>query len=180
MTTPSSARSVDAAASRPERVDFLKQAIGFNEANIRSYDVKAQISLAAFVLSANPLIAIINTACGRKLARHVLVIALIVFVATILAYLWVLWPTPPPQERLTDGLGAKGLFYLHDPLGIGGPAYADQLKGLVIEPELTAEALKLSYIRKTKARRFKVALIATLIAYLVVAIGFFAVGRCAF
>jgi hypothetical protein len=180
MTTAGNVPPGDGVASKSERVEFLKQVIAFNEANVRSYDVKAQISLAAFVLSANPLIAIINTACGQDAVRRVLVISLIVFVATILTYLWVLWPTPPPQERLTEGLGAKGLFYLHDPLSVRGPAYADRLKGLVLEPELTAEALKLSYIRKTKARRFRFALIATLIAYLVVTIGFFAVGRCAF
>jgi hypothetical protein len=44
---------------------------------------------------------------------------------------------------------------------------------------LTAEALKLSYIRTVKARRFKNALIATLVAFLVIATGFFIVGRCA-
>jgi hypothetical protein len=112
--------------------------------------------------------------------RNVLVITLVVFVVTILMYLWVLWPTAPPQERLTEGLGAQALFYLHDPLNTGGVAYSDRLKGLVLEPELTAEALKLSYIRKIKAHRFKYALIATLIAYIAVSAGFFAVGRCAF
>src|SRR5213079_1125245 len=40
------------------------------------------------------------------------------------------------------------------------------LKGLAVEPELTAEALKLSFIRSVKARRFKNALIVTVIAYL--------------
>jgi len=180
MTTASSVPPGDVVASKSERLDFLKQVIGFNEANVRSYDVKAQISLAAFVLSANPLIAIINTACGQDAVRRMLVITLVVFIATILMYLWVLWPTAPPQERLTEGLGAQGLFYLHDPLSMGGRGYSDRLKGLVLDPELTAEALKLSYIRKIKARRFRYALIVTLIAYMVVGVGFFAVGRCAF
>ena len=63
---------------------------------------------------------------------------------------------------------------------MGGTAYFDRLKTLVLEPELTAEVLKLSFIRKTKARRFRLALIVTLIAYIVVAVAFFAVGRCAF
>jgi hypothetical protein len=40
-------------ATKQERVDFLKQTMVFNEGNIRAYDVKAQISLAAFVLSGN-------------------------------------------------------------------------------------------------------------------------------
>jgi hypothetical protein len=180
MTTESNVPPGDVVASRSERLDFLKQVIGFNEANVRSYDVKAQISLAAFVLSANPLITIINTACGQHAVRQMLVITLVVFIATILMYLWVLWPTPPPNERLTEGLGAQGLFYLRNPLSMGGAGYSDRLKNLAIEPELTAEALKLSHIRKTKARRFRYALIVTLIAYFVVGIGFFAVGRCAF
>ncbi|MEA2879313.1 MAG: hypothetical protein QOF14_4509 [Hyphomicrobiales bacterium] len=166
-------------ATRQERIDFLKQAMAFSEGNVRAYDIKAQISLAAFVLSGNPLMAAINGACGPS-ARHVLVIALVVFIVTILAYLWVLWPVAPPLQKLTDGVGAKNLFYLHDPLGTSAAQYAERLKGLVVEPELTAEAVKLSCIRKIKAQRFKNALIVTVVAYLVLAAAFFAVGRCAF
>ena len=62
----------------------------------------------------------------------------------------------------------------------GAAQYAEWLKGLAVEPELTAETLKLAFIRSVKARRFKNALIATLAAYLVLAAAFFAVGRCAF
>jgi hypothetical protein len=169
--------AAEAVATRPERVDFLRQVIAFNEGNVRAYDLKAQISLAAFVLSGNPLMAIVNGACGAN-ARQVLVVALVVFIVTILSYLWVLWPVAP-QQKLTEGLGARSLFFLNDPLAIGA-GYSERLKGLVVEPELTAEALKLSYIRTVKARRFKTALITTLIAYLVLAASFFALGRCAF
>jgi hypothetical protein len=169
----------EASATRQERIDFLKQSMAFTEGNIRAYDIKAQISLAAFVLSGNPLMAAINGACGTS-ARQVLVIAFVVFIATILAYLWVLWPVAPPQQKLTEGVGAKNLFYLHDPLGAGASQYSERLKGLAVGPELTAEALKLSFIRKIKARRFKNALIATLVAYLVMVVAFFAIGRCAF
>ena len=172
------ADSAEAGATKPERIDFLKQVIAFNEANVRAYDLKAQISLAAFVLSGNPLMAIVNGACGTA-ARNVLVIALVVFIVTILTYLWVLWPVAP-RKKLTEGLGAKNLFYLHDPLAFAGSSYSERLQGLAVEPELTAEALKLSYIRKVKARRFKNALMTTLVAYLVIAASFFAVGRCAF
>ena len=57
-------------ATKQERVDFLKQTMAFNEGNVRAYDVKAQISLAAFVLSGNPLMATINGACAvRRQAR---------------------------------------------------------------------------------------------------------------
>jgi hypothetical protein len=163
----------------PERVDFLKQAIAFNEANIRAYDLKAQISLAAFVLSGNPLIAIVNGACAAS-AHRVLIIAVVVYVATILSFVWVLWPVAPPHERLTQGLDAKNLFYLRDPDATAGAAYATSLLALSVEPELIAELLKLSYIRIIKAQRFKNSLIAMLIAYLLILAAFFAVGRCAF
>lgn len=171
--------AAETGATRQERIDFLKQTMAFSEGNVRAYDIKAQISLAAFVLSGNPLMAAINGACGAG-ARHVLVIALVIFIVTILAYLWVLWPVAPPLQKATDGVGAKNLFYLHDPLGTGAAKYAEQLKGLSIEPELTAEAVKLAHIRKIKAGRFKNALIVTLVAYLVLAAAFFGVGRCAF
>ena len=167
-------------ASRQERVDFLKQAAAFTEASIRSFDVKAQISLAAFVLSGNPLLAIINSACGQPAVRSVLTITFIVILATILSYLWVLWPAGPAPPRLTEGLGAGDLFYIRDPAKVAGRGYSESLKGLVLEPELTAEVLKLSHIRKIKARRFKAALVITVVAYLAVAVSFFGVGRCAF
>ena len=105
-TTPAAMPPGEAGATRPERIDFLKQTMAFNEGNVRAYDAKAQISLAAFVLSGNPMMAAINGACGAS-ARHVLVIALVVFIATILAYLWVLWPVAPAQPKLTDGLGEE-------------------------------------------------------------------------
>ena len=179
MSNVSTADQAPVAATKLERVDFLKQVIAFTEGNVRSYDLKAQISLAAFVLSGNPLMAIVNGACGGR-ARYVLVVALVVFVATILTYLWVLWPVAPAKPKLTEGLGARSLFYLLDPFAVAGSQYAERLKGLVVEPELTAEALKLSYIRTVKARRFKNALIVTVIAYAALAAAFFALGRCAF
>lgn len=165
-------------ATKQERVDFLKQTMAFNEANIRAYDIKAQVSLAAFVLSGNPLIAIVNGACGTA-ARPVLVIALVVFTLTILMHLSVLWPVSPSKQKLTKGsFDDRTLFYI-DPLAMGVPQYAQRLKNLAVEPELIAETLKLSFIRAAKARRFKKALVATFIAYLLLAAAFFIVGRCA-
>lgn len=165
-------------ATKQERVEFLKQTMAFNEGNVRAYDVKAQISLAAFVLSGNPLMAAINGACGGS-ARPVLVIALVIFIATILTYLWVLWPVAPPPVKLTEGVGAKNLFYIN-PLRTDVMQYSEQLKGLTVESELMAETLKLSCIRSVKARRFKTALIATVISYLVLVTAFFGIGRCTF
>src|SRR5688572_11880169 len=157
--------AAETGATRQERIDFLKQSMAFTEGNVRAYDIKAQISLAAFVLSGNPLMAAINGACGTG-ARQVLVIAFVLFIATILAYLWVLWPVAPPPQQLADDVGAKNLFYIHNPQGTGAAQYSERLKDLALEPEPTAEAFKLSFIRSVKARRFKNALIATVIAYL--------------
>lgn len=166
-------------STKQERIDFLKQSMAFSEGNVRAYDTKAQISLAAFVLSGNPLISVVNASCGTS-ARQVLVVVLAVYVVTIITYLWVLWPVAPPQPKLTEGVSAKSLFYLNDPLGIGAAKYSEQLRGLSLEGELTAEALKLASIRGVKARRFKHALIATLAAYLVMVAAFLTIGRCAF
>lgn len=166
-------------ATRQERIDFLKQAIAFTEGNIRLYDIKAQISLAAFVYSGSPIVSIVNGACGGS-ARNVLIIMLIFFIMTILTFLYVLWPVSAMQGELTKGLTVGNLFYLHDPLAVAGTEYSTRLGGLMVEPELTAEALKLAYIRKIKARRFKAGLIVALVTYLVIAGSFFGIGRCGF
>jgi hypothetical protein len=165
-------------ATKQERVDFLKQVIAFTEANVRSYDTKAQISLAAFVLSGNPLVAIVNSGCTAASGKIVLMVLVPAYIATILIYLWVIWPVRPPAARLTEGLKQQSIFHIHNPLLLGAAGYVDRLVKLAVEPELTAEALKLAHIRRVKAGRFKVALVATLIAYLVIAIAFFFVGRC--
>ena len=164
--------------TKQERVDFLKQVVSFTEGNVRSYDTKAQISLAAFVLSANPLVAIAGAGCSPAGARSVLMVLVPAYIATILTYLWVLWPVAPPVARLTEGLKSQNIFFIHDPVGLGSSAYVERLAKLVMEPELTAEALKLAHIRRVKAGRFKAALIATQAAYLVIAGSFFFVGRC--
>ena len=165
-------------ATKQERVDFLKQVVAFTESNVRSYDTKAQISLAAFVLSANPLVAITSVGCSATGAKSVLMVLVPAYIATILTYLWVLWPVAPPVDKLTEGLKSQNIFFIHDPVGLGSRAYVDRLAKLVMEPELTAEALKLAHIRRVKAGRFKAALVATLAAYVVIAGSYFLVGRC--
>lgn len=165
-------------ATKQERVDFLKQVIAFTEGNVRSYDTKAQISLAAFVLSANPLVAIANSGCSAGGGKTVLMVLVPAYLATILSYLWVIWPVAPPVARLTEGLKQQDAFYVHDPMVLGASGYVERLAKLVVEPELTAEALKLAHIRRVKAGRFKVALLATLAAYLLIAFAYFFIGRC--
>lgn len=164
--------------TKTERVDFLKQMVGFTEGNVRSYDTKAQISLAAFVLSANPLVAITNSGCSANGGKLVLMLLVPAYIATILTYMWVLWPVAPPTAKLTDGLKAQGIFFIHDPIALGNAAFLDRLNQLSTEPELVAEALKLAHIRRVKAQRFKASLIVTVAAYAIIIAAFFFVGRC--
>lgn len=165
-------------ATEQERIDFLQQVIAFNEGNIRAYDTKAQISLAAFVLSGNPLIAIMRETCAQPGLRKAMIVTFVVFVITILTYLWVLWPTASPKKKLTEGLDFGDLFYIDNPLQLGGSKYRDKIRNLTMESELIAEALKLSYIRKVKALRFKRSMVVTAIAYFCVAGAFFVFGWC--
>jgi hypothetical protein len=107
----------------------------------------------------------------------VLLTTFVVYVTSIVLFGWVLWPVAP-AARLTDGVDTKDLFYVRDPIGVGGSAYVSRLQLLEPEPELAAEAMKLSFIRKVKAQRFKNALLATSIAYLAIAVSFFLIGKC--
>ena len=164
--------------TKQERIDFLKQMVGFTEGNVRSYDTKAQISLAAFVLSANPLVAITGASCSAACGKLVLMMLVPAYIATILTYMWVLWPVAPPADKLTQDLKTQGIFFIHDPVALGSAAFVDRLSRLSMEPELVAEALKLAHIRRVKAARFKAALIATVSAYAIIIAAFFLVGRC--
>ena len=165
-------------ASKPERVDFLKQMIAFTESNVRSFDTKAQISLAAFVLSANPLVAIAGAGCSQSGGKAVLMVLVPAYLATILVYLWVLWPVAQPAKSITEGLVTQNIFFIHDPAKLHAGAFVEKLSNLSVEPELTAEALKLAHIRRVKAGRFKAALIVTVVAYVVIVASFWVVGRC--
>lgn len=164
--------------SKAERIDFLKQVIAFNEANIRAYDTKAQISLAAFVLSGNPLVSIVNSACSAN-SKVILILFFALFLLVIANYLLVLWPVRP-FDGIEQGLASSDMFYVRAPLTVAGDAYLKKLANLTIEPELSGEAIKLSSIRSVKARRFTRALVATLTAYVALAAAFFGPGRCAF
>ena len=73
-------------ATKTERIDFLKQMVAVSESHVRSYDTKAQIPLAAFGLSANPVISIINSACSQASARQVLMILVPTYILTILFF----------------------------------------------------------------------------------------------
>jgi hypothetical protein len=176
--TNTDAKTAPAGATKPERIDFLKQVVSFTEGNIRSFDTKAQISLAAFVLSANPVVAVAGVGCSPQAGKMVLVVLIAVYFTTIMTYLWVLWPVAPPIQQLTEGLQSQNAFYIHDPVALGATGFTAKLAQLDVEPELTSEALKLAYIRRVKARRFKAALMVTAAAYALIAFAYFVIGRC--
>lgn len=169
----------DGVPSKQERIEFLKEALAFTEWNIRSFDTKAQISIAAFVLSMSPLWSIIISADPRAASSIVVAGLLLLFLITVLLYGFVIWPITLKQSKLTGAWEAQGLFFVRDPSRLTTRLYAERLKTLAIETELTAETLRLAAIRQTKSRRFKRALVATFIFYVGFAVSFFLLRNCA-
>jgi hypothetical protein len=165
-----------AAPPREERIQFLTHAIAFAESNIRAYDTKSQIALAAFVFSMSPLWSILNSACSSVSSRPAAALLVFAFICTIMLYGFVLWPIRPLQG-LVKNRRAQGLFFIGDPAAASG-IYEKQLLDLSLEAELTGEILKLSYIRASKGRRFRYALWATGIFYLLIFASFLLLQRC--
>jgi hypothetical protein len=181
-TEPIAARALDdehapPVASRGERIEFLNHSIVFAESNIRAYDTKSQIALAAFVFSMSPLWSILSATCSYAAARPIVAVLLCAFLCTIMLYGFVLWPIRPLQG-LIKNKRVKGLFFVSDPMAVSS-TYAEQLKDLSLEAELTAEVLKLSFIRASKGRRFRYALWATGAFYAFVFVAFLLLRRCA-
>jgi hypothetical protein len=165
------------AASHRERIEFLNNSIVFAESNIRAFDTKSQIALAAFVFSMTPLWSILSSTCPNVSARPIAVLLVFAFLATIMLYGFVLWPIRPMQG-LIKNKRARGLFFVVDPMAVSA-TYADQLQDLSLEAELTAEVLKLSFIRASKGTRFRYALWATGGFYTLIFISFLLLQRCA-
>jgi hypothetical protein len=163
-------------ASSEERIDFLKQSIQFTESTIRAYDTKSQIALGAFVLSMSPLWSILSATCASAASRPIVIVLVGAFICTIMLYCFVLWPVRALDE-LVKNVRTKGLFFLHDPVAAGS-SFPMQIKDVSVESELTAEALKLSFIRASKGRRFKYALWATTVFYAFVFVSFLILRQC--
>jgi hypothetical protein len=163
-------------ATPEERLEFLKHSVTFTESTIRAYDTKSQIAMAAFVVSMNPLWSILSSTCADVASRPIVAVLLCAFIATIMVYCYVLWPIKPLDD-LVRNIRTKGLFYLHDPQ-TASSTFASKLQELSVEPELTAEVLKLSFIRARKGRRLKYALWATGAFYAFVFATFLMVRHC--
>jgi hypothetical protein len=178
---PATARIIEnepspAPTTRRERVEFLNNSIIFAEANIRAFDTKSQIALAAFVFSMSPLWSILNSACNGVAGRPASALLVAAFICTIMLYGFVLWPIRP-MSGLIKNKRVHGLFFVVDPMAISS-TYADKLQNASLEAELTGEVLKLSFIRASKGRRFRYALWATGGFYLLVFISFLLLQRC--
>src|SRR5262249_26501535 len=128
--------ATDGPPSKDERIDFLKQAIAFTEWNIRSFDTKEQISIAAFVLSINPLWSILVSSNARAGSSLLVGGLLVLFVTTVLLFGYVIWPVALTQSNLTGMWESKGLFYVGDPTQLSARLYSYRLKDLAIETEL--------------------------------------------
>src|SRR5262245_13084640 len=174
---PADREDVPPGASPEERIEFLKQSIEFTEGSIRAYDTKSQIAMAAFVLSMSPLWSILNATCPHVASRPIVAVLVGAFIGTIMSYGAVLWPIHP-LHALLEKARAKGLFFIHDPVPAAA-TYAERLKDMSVEAELTAETLKLSFIRASKGRRFRYALWATAAFYAFVFATFLVLRRCA-
>ena len=168
----------ESAPSKEERIDFLKQAIAFSEWSIRSFDTKAQISIAAFVLSMNPLWSILTSAHARAGSSLPVVVLLVMFVTTVVLFGLVIWPVRLAPDQLAGGWQTKGLFYVGDPNLLTASLYSYRLKDLSIETELAAETLKLASIRDIKSRRFKHALVSTVLFYAGIVVAFLLLRSC--
>ena len=157
---------------KEDRIDFLKHAIAFSEWSIRSFDTKAQISIAAFVLSMAPLWSILTSAHPRAGSSLAIVVLLVVFVTTVMLFGFVILSASPPPGQL------KGLFYVGDPNLLTTSLAAYRLKGLATETELAAETLKLAAIRNNKSRRLKHALVSWAIFYAAFVVSFLLLRSC--
>lgn len=149
-------------AIRRERVEFLKSVIAFSEAGIRSFDAKAQIALAAFVLSFGPLLSIISDVAGDS-AKPLQAGCGSLYVVAIGCFLHVLWPVTASAAAMQR----KGAFYPRLDEGLDAASYRGRVEIMDIENELAHEVLALTRIRSIKGRRFRMAVLAAGVFYAV-------------
>ena len=145
-----------------EIIDFVKLNFANSEANVRAYDTKSQIVLAATALSLSPIFFSIKQVDAGPGATIRLGALLVLFAVVMLMFLRVLAPV--------SGVVAKGrqprrsLFFLIDPAAFEPESYLEALKGADLELEYANEILVLQKIRGVKNRRFKQALL-SLVGY---------------
>lgn len=162
-TTPKPSPEHNSPASQ---IDFVKLMVSAAEGHLRASDTKAQIALAAFVLSWNPLLSMFHSTCRQGVTPVFSWVLAASVVITILSYGNAVWPSSARRE----GQRSAGLFFLSR----GSAATREELLGRLrtasFVEELADEALKLSDLRLRKTMRLKVALgcsVATYVIYLI-------------
>jgi hypothetical protein len=147
-------------ATRRERTEFLRSALAFAEAGIRSFDAKAQIALAAFVLSFGPLLSIIRDIAGNS-AKPLLAGCGSLYVVAIVCCLHVLWPIAG-QAGVAQ---RKSAFHPRPDDRLDAAAYRERVDAMDTENELVHEVLALTRIRSIEGRRFRVAVLTAGVFY---------------
>jgi len=165
-------------ASREEKIEFLKLTMQTSEGQLARYDTKAQIAIAAFVLSWTPLWTILHSSCDRAATTDPVIVLLLFIIATIVTFGYVIWPVNLKEGAVVASM-KLGLFFLVHRFKGGAAEYMKNLDDLVTEEELANEAIKLSYIRDVKGRRFKRGLFLTVAAYMVYVGCFLLLRNCA-
>ena len=143
MTTspvPSASSTVaEPTALTAPQLEILKLAVAATEGHLRAFDTKAQITLAAFVLSLNPLWAIFHSGCSRGIDTRAAVALLVVIMITIVAYGAVVWPAAHRRSR-----GRPGAFFLPGTADAPVDPYLAELRSMDIGRTFAEEALKLA------------------------------------
>lgn len=158
--TPDIEPKPETEAMRRERVEFLRTAVAFAEAGIRSFDAKAQIALAAFVLSFGPLLSIISDVAGDS-AKPLMAGCGSLYVVAIGCFLYVLWPV----AGLATAMRRTSVFYPRLDDSLDAASYRERVEATDIENELAHEVLALTRIRSIKGRRFRVAVLTAGVFY---------------
>jgi hypothetical protein len=149
-----------------ERLEFVRHARVLSEWNIRTLEMKAQISIVAFVLSLSPLWSVISSACAQAAWSLMTQVLFVIFLATILLFVLVMLPAAPAAQPTPIGAWPrKVLFAAGDPNRIAASLYADHVTSRTSEVDLAAETLNLARTREIKMRRFKHALKLAFVCY---------------
>jgi len=139
-----------------ETFDFIKLNFANAEANVRAYDTKSQIVLAATALSLSPIFFAIKQIDTSPLANLRLGALLVLFALVMLMFLRVIAPVSSFGAK--DEPARKSLFFLSNPAAFKPDTYLDALNGADLALEYANEILVLQRIRGVKNRRFKHAL----------------------
>ena len=163
--------------SAPEPI--LRDMLRRSEEAIRAFDIKTEIAMLCFVLSVeavHPLIDLGEIRTTRPLLSGLL---FALFIAGVVAYMLVLFPTHNPKiDKLKTGGdrsdATRDVYFVPDPKGISADVLVRAVRAADHSHGLAHEILKLSAIRNAKRKRFVGAFCVTLAFYVLLLISGFA------